>query len=42
MRSSGYYKLYHKGIRTAFDFYEKQLLIDMPTVEQQLSCKKEL
>ncbi|MBC8016616.1 MAG: C69 family dipeptidase [Sporomusaceae bacterium] len=35
MRSFGYYKLYHEGIRAAFDPYENQLLIDMPTFEQQ-------
>jgi len=35
MRSFGYYKLYHEGIRAAFAPYEKQLLIDMPTFEQQ-------
>lgn len=35
MRSFGYYKLYHEGIRAAFDSYEKQLLIDMPAFEQQ-------
>ena len=35
MRSFGYYKLYHEGIRAAFDPYEKQLLTDMPTFEQQ-------
>jgi len=35
MRSFGYYKLYHEGIRAAFDPYENQLLTDMPTFEQQ-------
>ncbi|SMD11384.1 hypothetical protein [Sporomusa malonica] len=35
MRSFGYYKLYHEGIRAAFDSYEKELLIDMPAFEQQ-------
>ncbi|SDE38391.1 C69 family dipeptidase [Sporomusa acidovorans] len=35
MRSFGYYKLYHDGIRLAFDPYEKQLLSDMPAFEQQ-------
>jgi len=35
MRGFGYYKLYHEGIRAAFDPYEKQLLTDLPTFEQQ-------
>lgn len=42
MRSFGYYKLYHEGIRAAFDPYEKQLLADMATFEQQyISLKKD-